>query len=125
MAGDDEPRGAPERPRRTLADVAKAHRLDGLTSVVNTEPCAREGLLYGIGTGIGAGVLGFFKRGSVLSAGNWGVAAFVAVAIAAKQLCHFHRAHQHAKNRTLLELQSARTPKVEGWTPRPRPSEED
>ncbi|KAJ2772737.1 hypothetical protein IWQ57_001637 [Coemansia nantahalensis] len=99
-----------------------AHDFGDMMGVLNTEPCAREGLLYGLGAGIGAGVLGFFKRGRVLSAGNWGVAGFLVVAVAAKQLCHFQRAHEHAKLQTIIEEGMSKhkaAPAVAGFEPRP------
>ncbi|KAJ1941252.1 hypothetical protein FBU59_003552 [Linderina macrospora] len=87
-----------------------------MKNVARTEPCAREGFLYGIGTGFGVAVLRFFQRGKIFSAGNWGVATFAAVAILSKQLCHFQHAHQRAKIHTLMEMQTKTVQhKIEGF----------
>ncbi|KAI8325654.1 hypothetical protein GQ54DRAFT_301670 [Martensiomyces pterosporus] len=72
--------------------------------------------------GVGVAILRFFKRGSVMSAGNWGVLTFAGVAVVAKKLCHFQQAHQRAKVRTLLDMQSTvNQPKVKGFEPDSEP----
>ncbi|KAJ2161821.1 hypothetical protein GGF46_001129 [Coemansia sp. RSA 552] len=108
----------PNKPRRSFVDFVKAHNVDDMTSVLKQVPCAREGLLYGISAGTGAGILGFLKRGRLISAGNWGFVTFAVVAVLAKQLCHFQRMHQHARNRMMLEAQSKPEPTVvDGFEP--------
>ncbi|KAJ1859628.1 hypothetical protein H4R99_006358 [Coemansia sp. RSA 1722] len=94
-----------------------AHRWDDLTNVLHEEPCAREGLLYGIGTGLGVGLLRFIRTGRGINAGNWAVGTFAAVAVAAKHLCHYQQMHQRAKTRTLLEMQSKVSARVKGFKP--------
>ncbi|KAJ1960820.1 hypothetical protein GGI12_003595 [Dipsacomyces acuminosporus] len=104
------------RQHKSFADVA--HSWDDLKSVAHNEPCAREGFLYGIVSGVGVAVLRFFKRGNVMSAGNWGVLTFAGVAVVAKKLCHFQQAHQRAKVHTLLEMQSkVQQPIIKGFEP--------
>ncbi|KAJ2226261.1 hypothetical protein IWW45_007537 [Coemansia sp. RSA 485] len=119
MAGDDKGdlRGDEQKPHKTISDVAKAHRWDDLTNVLHEEPCAREGLLYGIGTGLGVGLLRFIRTGRGINAGNWAVGTFAAVAVAAKHLCHYQQMHQRAKTRTLLEMQSKVSARVKGFKP--------
>ncbi|KAJ1647727.1 hypothetical protein J3B02_003786 [Coemansia erecta] len=123
MAGDDKSdlRGDEQKPHRTISDVAKvafmAHRWDDLANVLHEEPCAREGLLYGIGTGVGVGVLRFIRTGRGINAGNWAVGTFAVVAIVAKKLCHYQQMHQRAKTRTLLEMQSKVSARVKGFEP--------
>ncbi|KAJ2491812.1 hypothetical protein IWW37_002011 [Coemansia sp. RSA 2050] len=105
----------PQKPHTTLSDVVKAHSFKDLRSVLDTEPCAREGLLYGIGVGTTVAVLRVFKGRSFGSAGNWGILSFALVAVIAKKLCHFQYAHQSAKLNTLLEMQSKNSPNVKGF----------
>ncbi|KAJ2613343.1 hypothetical protein H4S08_002276 [Coemansia sp. RSA 1365] len=105
------PRSLPQRSQMSSS-------FGDLKSVVRSEPCAREGLLYGLGSGAAAAMLGLFKRGSLLSAGNWGVTAFAVVAVAAKQLCHFQHAHERAIARTLLDKHNNSTGfNVDGFRP--------
>ncbi|KAJ2797951.1 hypothetical protein H4R20_004997 [Coemansia guatemalensis] len=125
MPTDDRPdaRGDPQKAPTTLTDIAKAHSFGDLRNVVRNEPCAREGLLYGLGSAAAAAMLGLFKRGSLLSAGNWGVATFAVIAVAAKQLCHFQRAHEHAMARTLLDKHDGSgSPNVDGFRPAAPPT---
>ncbi|KAJ1808868.1 hypothetical protein LPJ56_004559, partial [Coemansia sp. RSA 2599] len=96
-----------------------AHRWGDLTNVLHEEPCAREGLLYGIGTGLGVGLLRFIRTGRGINAGNWAVGSFAVVAIVAKKLCHYQQKHQRAKTRTLLEMQSKVSARVKGFEPAP------
>ncbi|KAJ1665455.1 hypothetical protein EV178_003242 [Coemansia sp. RSA 1646] len=77
--------------------------MDDLSTKLRKEPCAREGYLYGMSIGVGVAVLRFVKKGSLLSAGNWGVVAFAVGSVVSKKLCCFQRAHYHAKVNTLLE----------------------
>ncbi|KAJ2744193.1 hypothetical protein GGI20_003154 [Coemansia sp. BCRC 34301] len=86
-----------------------------MRNVLKTEPCAREGLLYGMGVGTAVAVLRIFKGRSMVSAGNWGFVAFGVVAVVAKQLCHFQYAHQSAKLNTLFETRSKQALKVRGF----------
>ncbi|KAJ2786881.1 hypothetical protein GGI15_001150 [Coemansia interrupta] len=102
-------------PHKTLSDVAKAHRWDDFKNVLKEEPCAREGLIYGIASGIGVGLLHFVRNGRPVGAGNWAVGTFAAVAICAKKLCHYQQAHQRSKARTLLEMQSKLSTRVKGF----------
>ncbi|KAJ2721579.1 hypothetical protein GGI07_003870 [Coemansia sp. Benny D115] len=117
-------RGADPPHARTFSDVAKAHRWDDFTNVLHSEPCAREGLLYGIGVGFCVGVVRFTQRGRPLSAGNWAVGAFALTAIVAKRLCHYEHSHQRAKNQTLLEAQTRiAESRIKGFDPQtPSPS---
>ncbi|KAJ2812972.1 hypothetical protein GGI24_006600, partial [Coemansia furcata] len=93
-----------------------AHSFNDMRNVLKTEPCAREGLLYGMGVGTTVAVLRVFKGRSLVSAGNWGIVAFGLVAVVAKKLCHFQYAHQSAKLNTLFEMQSKRAvPNVKGF----------
>ncbi|KAJ2388795.1 hypothetical protein GGI05_003682, partial [Coemansia sp. RSA 2603] len=92
-----------------------AHDWNDFKNVLKEEPCAREGLLYGIGSGVGVGFLHFVRNGRPLSAGNWAIGTFAVVAIAAKKLCHYQRAHQRSKALTLLEMQSKLSTRVQGF----------
>ncbi|KAJ1919316.1 hypothetical protein H4219_002078 [Mycoemilia scoparia] len=99
--------------RPTFSESFRNQSIDGFKNVAKL-PCAREGLMYGIGTGFVAGVLRFIQKGNVMSAGNWAVGTFVAVAIIGKEACHFQRRHQHAKIATALKNASVKsTMKVE------------
>ncbi|KAJ1889330.1 hypothetical protein LPJ66_008090 [Kickxella alabastrina] len=122
MAGDDgkpDSRGgdSEQKPHKTLSEVAQAHKWEDFKNTIQSEPCAREGLLYGVGTGFGVGVLRFIRTGNALNAGNWAVLAFAGVAVAAKKLCHFQQSHQRAKTRTLLEMQSKVAARVKDFEP--------
>ncbi|KAJ2008766.1 hypothetical protein GGI04_000998 [Coemansia thaxteri] len=114
-ARGDGPRGDAQKPHATLSDVAKAHRFADMRSLLKTEACAREGFVYGMGVGATVAVLRIFKGRGLINAGNWGVAAFAVVAVVGKKLCHYQHAHQSAKLRTLLEMQTKEAPKVKGF----------
>ncbi|KAJ2822249.1 hypothetical protein IWW50_004292 [Coemansia erecta] len=96
--------GGSQKPPFSFSDFVAAHRFEDLTRILEHEPCAREGLLYGIGAGTGAAFLGLLKRGSLVSAGNWGFLTFGVMAIASKQLCHYQQSRRRARNRTLLGI---------------------
>ncbi|KAJ2145154.1 hypothetical protein IW136_001082 [Coemansia sp. RSA 678] len=81
-----------------------AHRFEDMLTILEHEPCAREGLLYGVGAGGAAAFLGLFKRGSLITAGNWGFLTFGVVAIASKQVCHYYQAQRRARNRLRLGI---------------------
>ncbi|KAJ2688101.1 hypothetical protein IWW39_002444 [Coemansia spiralis] len=115
----------PQKPHTTLSDIAKAHSFKDLRNVLSTEPCAREGLLYGIGVGATVAVLRVFKGRSFVNAGNWGFLSFALVAVAAKKLCHFQYAHQSAKLNTLFEMQSKNSPNVKGFQHSAPPKDND
>lgn len=96
----------------------QAHKWEDMKNVISTVPCAREGFLYGIGSGIAVGALRLFKGGSGMSAGNWAVGTFAAMAVVSNKLCLYHRTRQHAKAVSILEMQSKKEPaKVEGFQP--------
>ncbi|KAJ2633197.1 hypothetical protein H4R22_000698 [Coemansia sp. RSA 1290] len=118
MPADDSRADAPrdsKKPPSSLSDVVSAHRFQDMTSLLEWEPCARDGLLYGVGAGTCAAFLGLFKRGSLISAGNWGVLTFGIVGIAAKHLCDYQRAYRRARIRTMLGMD--RPAKVANFTP--------
>ncbi|KAJ1834014.1 hypothetical protein IWW55_007108 [Coemansia sp. RSA 2706] len=120
MADDDERADArPQKPPASLADVVAAHNTRDMASLLEWEPCARDGLLYGVGAGTAAAFLGLFKRGSLISAGNWGFATFAVVGIAGKHLCHYQKAHRRARIRTLLGMKPAAQKKVAGFSEEP------
>ncbi|KAI9217305.1 hypothetical protein BC828DRAFT_391510 [Blastocladiella britannica] len=67
-------------------DVIKSINLDDMKNIGQV-PCARNSLLYGMGSGFGAGVLRFAYQGRVLSASNYAVAAFCSVSIISWEVC--------------------------------------
>ncbi|KAI9500227.1 hypothetical protein BX070DRAFT_63394 [Coemansia spiralis] len=79
--------------------------MQSFTDFVRNTPCAREGFLYGIGIGTVAGILRFYKKGSIASANMWAVSGFAVGAVVIKKLCGFQQAQYHAKMQTLLVKQ--------------------
>ncbi|KAJ2851512.1 hypothetical protein IWW36_000996 [Coemansia brasiliensis] len=118
MSDDDARADAPrdsKKPPASLTDIVSAHRFQDMTSLLEWEPCAREGLLYGVASGTCAAFLGLFKRGSLISAGNWGVVTFAVIGVAGKQLCDYQRAYRRARTRTMLGMD--KPAKVANFTP--------
>ncbi|KNE59122.1 hypothetical protein AMAG_03460 [Allomyces macrogynus ATCC 38327] len=86
-ASPDDPVVTPA-PEPGVIDVLKSLKTDDFKKVGEV-PCARSALLYGIGTGFGAGALRFAFRGSVLSASNYAVATFCAVSALSWEVCRW------------------------------------
>ncbi|KAJ1796067.1 hypothetical protein LPJ59_003973 [Coemansia sp. RSA 2399] len=125
-AGDSADGGGPQPPQSAFWGFIQAHKIDRFRDGLARTPCAREGLLYGTGIGAGVTIIRFVKKGSLLSAGNWGVVSFAIGAIVSKVLCGFQRAHYHAKMNTLLEKSLSLPPqRIEGFKGNQQPPADD
>ncbi|KAI9164433.1 hypothetical protein H9P43_008284 [Blastocladiella emersonii ATCC 22665] len=82
-------------PQPGVVDIVKKLTVDDFKNV-GQYPCARSSLLYGIGTGFGAGVLRFAYKGQVLSASNYAVASFCAVSLVSWEVCRYQLKKQRS-----------------------------
>ncbi|KAJ1562695.1 Cytochrome c oxidase assembly protein cox20, mitochondrial [Cladochytrium tenue] len=86
--------GVPFDPARppSYADGIKSVRLQDLRlDRVARMPCARDALLYGIGTGLAVGSARFLASRRPRSAGNWAIATFALTTLASWEVCRLQR----------------------------------
>ncbi|KAH7336937.1 hypothetical protein B0J17DRAFT_718849 [Rhizoctonia solani] len=66
-------------------------------------PCARESLLYGIGTGAGIGGIRFISSRSILTSCHWAVGTFVLVSSFSWYTCRSALAKEQLVMRTIAD----------------------
>ncbi|KAK4234747.1 hypothetical protein C8A03DRAFT_18409 [Achaetomium macrosporum] len=96
------------QPRRkpTLAEAAATIKpSDFLT--FHQAPCARTGLLTGIGAGAATGVLRWILGKPIPKAANWAVGAGVLASLGQYEYCQFQRHQERAKVRRVVEVYAA------------------
>ncbi|KAF8746525.1 hypothetical protein RHS02_00844, partial [Rhizoctonia solani] len=74
-------------------------------------PCARESLLYGIGTGAGIGGIRFISSRSILTSCHWAVGAFVLVSSFSWYTCRSALSKEQRVMRTIAERYPERNAK--------------
>lgn len=65
-------------------------------------PCARTSLLSGIASGLGIGIVRGLSAGA-LTAGNWGVGAFLVVSLGTFQMCQNKMAREREQVTKIIE----------------------
>ncbi|KAI9341261.1 hypothetical protein DFJ73DRAFT_843894 [Zopfochytrium polystomum] len=76
----------------TYADAIKSLKLKDLAPEnVARLPCARNALLYGIGTGLGIGTARFLATRRPRTSGNWAILSFAVTAVASWEVCRLQR----------------------------------
>ncbi|KAK3306022.1 uncharacterized protein B0T15DRAFT_216302 [Chaetomium strumarium] len=100
-----QPQPQPHR-KPTLADAAATIKpSDFLT--FHQAPCARTGLLTGIGAGAAVGVLRWIQGKPIPKAANWAVGAGVLASLGQYEYCQFQRYQERAKVRRVVEVYAA------------------
>jgi len=74
----------------TISEAVGMIKPEDFTNVANT-PCARNGLLTGIGTGFGAGGLRFILGAGIPKATNWAAGFFILGSAASYEYCQYKR----------------------------------
>ncbi|CAE6458240.1 unnamed protein product [Rhizoctonia solani] len=74
-------------------------------------PCARESLLYGIGTGAGIGGIRFVSSRSILTSCHWAVGTFVLVSSFSWYTCRSALAKEQLVMRTIADRYPERNAK--------------
>ncbi|ORY33534.1 hypothetical protein BCR33DRAFT_518348 [Rhizoclosmatium globosum] len=82
----------PSKDQPTVTDVVKNLELRELwLGNIAKLPCAKNALLYGISGGLTVSLARFLARKNLRSAGNWGILAFSAIAVASWETCRLQR----------------------------------
>ncbi|CAE6415664.1 unnamed protein product [Rhizoctonia solani] len=88
-------------------------------------PCARESLMYGIGTGAGIGGIRFISSRSILTSCHWAVGTFVLVSSFSWYTCRAALSKEQRVMRTIAERYPERNAKKLKRRDSPNPPSED
>ncbi|KAI5842528.1 hypothetical protein DFP73DRAFT_595888 [Morchella snyderi] len=100
------PTGANEyaRPAQaTLTDAVKSISMEDFKNV-HMQPCVRNSLLYGIGTGFAFGGLRLVLGASVPRAANWAAGTFAGASLMTYEFCQFRRHREKAGMQRAIEI---------------------
>ncbi|KAL6899008.1 hypothetical protein GGI43DRAFT_76457 [Trichoderma evansii] len=96
------PDGTPTSQTAFSAAVSMIKKED-FTNIANT-PCARQGLLTGIGAGAGLGGLKFVIQGNAAKSANWAVGFFMLGSIASYEYCQYLRRAEKIQMKRHIEV---------------------
>ncbi|KAJ1303375.1 hypothetical protein OPQ81_011569 [Rhizoctonia solani] len=95
---------------RTLEAIKRIDPVEDFKRIPSM-PCARESLLYGIGTGAGIGGIRFISSRSILTSCHWAVGTFVLVSSFSWYTCRSSLAKEQRVMRTIAERYPERNAK--------------
>ncbi|KAJ2978772.1 hypothetical protein NQ176_g3634 [Zarea fungicola] len=129
MTADEQPSGSPAKPLPKSVSgqpvIIKSTENEDSAPTTNTEPtisaafasikkedfanvanmpCARNGFMTGIVTGVATGALKLFTRGNWSKAANWAVGMFVVGSTASYEYCQFQRRKEKRNMRRAVEI---------------------
>ncbi|KAM6478988.1 cytochrome oxidase biogenesis protein, Cox20 subunit [Trichoderma sp. SZMC 28011] len=103
QGSDKNPDGTPSGSRSAFAEAVSMIKKDDFANVANT-PCARQGLLTGIGAGAGLGGLKFVIQGNAAKSANWAVGFFLLGSIASYEYCQYQRRAEKIQMKRHIEV---------------------
>ncbi|RFU80077.1 cox20 fam36a [Trichoderma arundinaceum] len=103
QGSDKNPDGTPRTSRSPLSEAVSMIKREDFTNVANT-PCARQGLLTGIGAGAGLGGLKFVIQGNATKSANWAVGFFILGSIASYEYCQYQRRAEKIQMKRHIEV---------------------
>ncbi|KAI9027177.1 hypothetical protein CLU79DRAFT_740690, partial [Phycomyces nitens] len=71
-------------------------------------PCARNSLLYGMGSGIGVGAIRYMMKQRIPTAANWAVGVFCGVSAISFELCQMARKQKLEKLQLIVKATDSR-----------------
>ncbi|KAI9902014.1 hypothetical protein N3K66_003831 [Trichothecium roseum] len=87
----------------SISDAVSMIKPEDFTNVQNT-PCARTGLLTGIGAGFGIGGVRFLTSGNIGKSTNWAVGIFLLGSIASYEYCQYQRRAEKLQMKRHIEV---------------------
>lgn len=87
----------------TIGDAVKSIKLEDFKTI-HQKPCARDGLLMGIGSGFAAGGIAVVLGRPVWKAANFAVAGFCLSSLGAYQYCQYRRGIEKAGMKRAVEI---------------------
>ncbi|CEL62531.1 hypothetical protein RSOLAG1IB_04887 [Rhizoctonia solani AG-1 IB] len=109
---------------RTLEAIKRIDPLQDFKRIPSM-PCARESLLYGIGTGAGIGGIRFISSRSILTSCHWAVGTFILVSSFSWYTCRSALSKEQMVMRTIAERYPERNAKRLKRRDGPNPPSED
>ncbi|KAI7863578.1 hypothetical protein BDF14DRAFT_1885003 [Spinellus fusiger] len=93
----------------TVTEAFKTVKLEDFKQVAKI-PCARNALLYGMGTGVSVGAIRYLMKRKVPTAANWAVVAFCGVSLVSFEMCHLERKSKIEKLHRIIKATDAHEP---------------
>ncbi|KAH7322815.1 hypothetical protein B0I35DRAFT_510077 [Stachybotrys elegans] len=93
----------PPQSQPTLKEAFSTIKAEDFVNIGKV-PCAKGGLMTGIGAGFGAGLLRAVAGGTFLKSGHWAVGTFVVTGTAAYEYCLYSKRQERLQLKRAIEI---------------------